>query len=91
MNELGEDASITFDPVRARVFFLGALESHERRPALERARDALLADCERHETLVAELHASGRRYAALGTLGAAFTARARVAWIEQALRELDGE
>jgi hypothetical protein len=84
--------SSTADPIRTRVHFLKAVDTLARKRALDDYRAATLlaiagAEAELKDKPESEVDRSER----LGTLGALAELRARLAWLDEAERELSGE
>lgn len=81
-------ASITFDPIRTRAFFLAALSDRERRAFLDDAErqlkleiPALVADCRRYRQ-------AGDRFSELAQRGTLHVMKARLRWIQELRKAL---
>jgi len=87
---LGDDAvGHTFDPVRARLFFLDLVPSGERRGFVEDALTGTRRHLERHRTELREKRGSLTPWAVLGREGAIRELEARAGWLEHVLGRLD--
>lgn len=85
------DRSVPFDPFRARLFFLGMLPEAERRRVLDEAVRTLDDAMRQAEAYYHIERAGGDYFARMGALGGVAAARARVAWLEEVVRGLEGE
>jgi len=78
------------DPVRTRVFFLGALTPAERTRFVADALSALEDHLERTRADLQERDAGPGSFDRLAALGAVYEAEARVAWMKELLERLPG-
>jgi DNA-binding PadR family transcriptional regulator len=81
-------ASITFDPIRTRSFFLAALSPAEQRAFLEEAERQLLSQVPRLEAECDRYRKSGDWFSEQSQRGTLHVTNARVAWIREFLDAL---
>ncbi len=83
-----EDAAFTMDPVRTRVYYLGALSRQDRKRFVDEA----IGQARRRMAVVQaeseERQESGDQFSYLGGLGVLHEVRARVRWLEELRRSL---
>jgi DNA-binding PadR family transcriptional regulator len=82
---------LAVDPLRTRIQFITALEPAAVRQFLKEARTNCRRSLKALEELEAGAAAENRVEARWGTLGAIHEARARLEWLDRAVRELPGE
>jgi DNA-binding PadR family transcriptional regulator len=76
-----EDVSVTFDPIRTRLLFLGAVPPARRRRLLHDARAKLGAEVKEARELHARHSRGTDRFEALASLGALLVMQARLRWL----------
>lgn len=76
-------ASITFDPLRTRAFFLGVLAEAEQVAFVQAAQQRLEAELPRLEAECVRYREAGDWFSAQAQRGAVLVARARLAWMRQ--------
>jgi hypothetical protein len=81
--------SAVSDPVRTRVFFLGALTPAQRSGFVRDALAALEDYVERTRADLAKRDAGPGSFDHLAALGAVYEAEARVAWMKELLARMD--
>ncbi|MGZ5443351.1 MAG: PadR family transcriptional regulator [Thermoanaerobaculia bacterium] len=80
----------SFDPIRTRIVFLGALAPRMRRRFLEDAERVVHERLAELEALYEVERGEGKALDALGTRGAIYELRARLQWLAEARQELLG-
>ncbi len=83
-----EDASVPFDPLRARIFFLDALPPDDQQRLLAAAAAALADSLRAAEEHLQRDDVNAHPSARLGALGALAAARARADWITSITTQL---
>ena len=81
--------SAVSDPVRTRVFFLGALTPKQRSRFVKDALAALEDYVERTRADLSNREAGPGSFDYLAALGAVYEGEARVAWMKELLKRLD--
>lgn len=81
-------ASITFDPIRTRSFFLAALSTEDQRAFLEEAERQLVAQVPRLEAECERYRKSGDWFSEQAQRGTLHVTNARLAWIREFLEAL---
>ena len=85
-----EDVTFTMDPVRTRVYYLDALSPEGRRRFVEEALAQARSRAAVVRVEVDGMRESPDRFSYFGGLGVLYEARARVRWLEELRRSLDG-
>jgi len=78
----------TFDPIRTRIVFLGALPPRARKRFVDDAIRVVRERLVELEALYETERATGRKLDALGTRGAIYELRARLEWLDGVREEL---
>lgn len=78
-------AAVEFDPIRARVHFLGVLTPRQRERFIQDSIASLENEIGETEALIESRRRAGNKWSVLGAIGALRTLDARLAWLHEIL------
>jgi DNA-binding PadR family transcriptional regulator len=81
-----EMAAVEFDPIRARVHFLGILTQRQRERFIQESMVSLQREIKETESLIESKRQAGDKWSVWGTTGALRTLQARLAWLRDILK-----